>query len=103
LTGHPIERTLTVVEPTFIQRVGAGVPPAERCQAYRPHLWRPSMAVAQQGLEKARMNRVAFASLAGTTIEWYDFYIYGTAGTTWSRCEQSGVLPPVAGLDDAAQ
>ena len=27
------------------------------------------MAVAQQGLEKARMNRVAFASLAGTTIE----------------------------------
>jgi MFS family permease len=37
------------------------------------------MAVAQQGLEKARMNRVAFASLAGTTIEWYDFYIYGTA------------------------
>jgi metabolite-proton symporter len=37
------------------------------------------MAMAQQGLEKARMNRVAFASLAGTTIEWYDFYIYGTA------------------------
>ena len=37
------------------------------------------MAVAQQGLEKARMNRVAFASLAGTTIEWYDFYVYGTA------------------------
>ena len=37
------------------------------------------MAVAQQGLDKARMNRVAFASLAGTTIEWYDFYVYGTA------------------------
>jgi len=37
------------------------------------------MAVAEQGLDKARMNRVAFASLAGTTIEWYDFYIYGTA------------------------
>jgi metabolite-proton symporter len=37
------------------------------------------MAVAQQGLEKSQMNRVALASLAGTTIEWYDFYIYGTA------------------------
>lgn len=37
------------------------------------------MAVAQQGLEKAQMNRVALASLAGTTVEWYDFYIYGTA------------------------
>ena len=31
------------------------------------------------GLSKAGMKRVAQASLAGTTIEWYDFYIYGTA------------------------
>jgi metabolite-proton symporter len=31
------------------------------------------------GLAKAGMKRVAWASLAGTTIEWYDFYIYGTA------------------------
>jgi metabolite-proton symporter len=31
------------------------------------------------GLPKADMKRVALASLAGTTIEWYDFYIYGTA------------------------
>lgn len=31
------------------------------------------------GLSKAGMKRVALASLAGTTIEWYDFYIYGTA------------------------
>lgn len=31
------------------------------------------------GLSKAGMRRVAQASLAGTTIEWYDFYIYGTA------------------------
>jgi MFS family permease len=37
------------------------------------------MAVAQQGLSKPQMKRVALASLAGTTIEWYDFYIYGTA------------------------
>lgn len=33
----------------------------------------------QTGLGKAGMKRVAMASLAGTTIEWYDFYIYGTA------------------------
>ena len=24
-------------------------------------------------------RRVAFASLIGTTIEWYDFFIFGTA------------------------
>ncbi|WP_460747074.1 MFS transporter [Nocardiopsis oceani] len=28
---------------------------------------------------KRRMSRVAFASLTGTTIEFYDFFIYGTA------------------------
>jgi metabolite-proton symporter len=33
----------------------------------------------QHHLTRTQMNRVAFASLAGTTIEWYDFYIYGTA------------------------
>ena len=25
------------------------------------------------------IRRVVFASFVGTTIEWYDFYIYGTA------------------------
>jgi len=37
------------------------------------------MSHGQQNLPEAQMRRIAFASLAGTTIEWYDFYIYGTA------------------------
>lgn len=48
------------------------------------------------GLSKAGMRRVAQASLAGTTIEWYDFYIYGTAAAL--------VFPELffPGLGDAA-
>ncbi|MET4429254.1 MHS family shikimate/dehydroshikimate transporter-like MFS transporter [Mycolicibacterium sp. 624] len=32
--------------------------------------------------EKSPIKRVAAASLIGTTIEWYDFYIYGAASAT---------------------
>ncbi len=28
---------------------------------------------------KLSMRRVALTSLAGTSIEWYDFFLYGTA------------------------
>jgi len=28
---------------------------------------------------RRQSTKVAFASLIGTTVEWYDFYIYGTA------------------------
>lgn len=34
---------------------------------------------AATGEARRRMRRVATASLIGTAIEWYDFYIYGTA------------------------
>jgi MFS family permease len=33
--------------------------------------------MTEQGVAEAR--RVAVASALGTTIEWYDFFIYGTA------------------------
>lgn len=51
---------------------------------------------AQQSLSAPQMRRVAFASLSGTTIEWYDFYIYGTAAAL--------VFPTLffPGLGDAA-
>ena len=32
-----------------------------------------------EGSGTASMGRVAFASFIGTAIEFYDFYIYGTA------------------------
>ncbi len=35
--------------------------------------------VVGEGSGAASMGRVAFASFIGTAIEFYDFYIYGTA------------------------
>jgi MFS transporter, MHS family, shikimate and dehydroshikimate transport protein len=37
---------------------------------------------AEHGKEESPIKRVAAASLIGTTIEWYDFYIYGAASAT---------------------
>src|ERR1700751_365826 len=33
------------------------------------------------GVERAKINSIAFASCLGTIIEWYDFLIYATAAT----------------------
>ena len=33
----------------------------------------------QTGRSLRSSRKVAFASLIGTTIEWYDFFIFGTA------------------------
>lgn len=35
--------------------------------------------LGQQGYSKAMTRKVILASFVGTTIEWYDFYLYGTA------------------------
>jgi metabolite-proton symporter len=35
--------------------------------------------VQAQGREKTPLRRVVMASLIGTTIEWYDFFLYGSA------------------------
>ena len=37
------------------------------------------MAGAQGGTPKVNVGKVAFTSLAASSIEWYDFFIYGTA------------------------
>src|SRR3569833_3367090 len=36
--------------------------------------------------DKALLKRVVFASLIGATVEWYDFFLYGTvAGIVFSK------------------
>jgi len=37
--------------------------------------------LASQPLERRDLRKVALASLIGTTIEWYDFFIYGVAAS----------------------
>jgi hypothetical protein len=32
-------------------------------------------------VERRTVRRIALASLIGTTIEWYDFYVYSTAAS----------------------
>jgi hypothetical protein len=36
-------------------------------------------ASAQPGVRPSSVRRVVVASLVGTSLEWYDFFIYGTA------------------------
>ncbi|MDO2933297.1 MFS transporter [Paeniglutamicibacter sulfureus] len=38
-----------------------------------------SIAHSQTPAQRANQRRVAFATIIGTTIEWYDFFIYATA------------------------
>ncbi|WP_411732685.1 MFS transporter [Paeniglutamicibacter sp.] len=38
-----------------------------------------SIAQSQTPAQRANQRRVAFATIIGTTIEWYDFFIYATA------------------------
>ena len=37
------------------------------------------MTIATEQNQQANMRKVAMTSLAGTSIEWYDFFLYGTA------------------------
>src|SRR4026208_216153 len=39
----------------------------------------PMTSPATQNAPASSIRTVAFASLIGTTIEWYDFFLYGTA------------------------
>src|SRR6185437_3475852 len=47
------------------------------------HMAATATQVEPSGLTEAQRNsealRVALASLVGSTIEWYDFFLYGTA------------------------
>ncbi|RSZ61912.1 MFS transporter [Corynebacterium hylobatis] len=39
----------------------------------------PTVAVAETSAKPVSQRRVAFATIAGTTVEWYDFFIYAQA------------------------
>src|SRR3954471_24562384 len=38
-----------------------------------------AMPVTDEGLRRKQVKRAVFASTVGTSIEWYDFFLYGTA------------------------
>src|SRR3954451_2813113 len=38
-----------------------------------------AMPVTDEGLRRKQVKRALFASTVGTSIEWYDFFLYGTA------------------------
>lgn len=51
----------------------------------------------QKGMFYMNKNRVLLASLSGSVIEWYDFYLYGTAtGLVFSTLFFSGQDPSIA-------
>ncbi|GAA0456353.1 MFS transporter [Actinoplanes capillaceus] len=39
----------------------------------------PTTAAARAGTDRAPIVKVVFASLVGTAVEWYDFFLYGSA------------------------
>ena len=44
-------------------------------------------------MQEPSIRRVAFASFIGTAIEWYDFFLYGTASALVFRKLFFGVQP----------
>ena len=63
--------------------------------AHRHALGRPSDTSAP--IERRDLRRVVASSLVGTTIEWYDFYLYGTAATIVFNKEYFPTTDPTTG------
>ncbi|MDQ0381159.1 MFS transporter [Amycolatopsis thermophila] len=55
------------------------------------------MVVDQQQAVRVRPARVAFASFLGTAIEWYDFFLFGSAATLVFNTRFFPTLSPLAG------
>src|SRR5277367_3648895 len=57
------------------------------------------MNAAEATLPKSTVRKLAAIAMVGTSIEWYDFYIYGTAAAlVFPTLFFSGNLPPLVAL-----
>ncbi|WP_433502839.1 MFS transporter [Pseudonocardia halophobica] len=55
------------------------------------------MVIGQQQRTQVRPARVAFASFIGTAIEWYDFFLFGSAATLVFNAQFFPNLDPLTG------
>src|SRR5512138_861203 len=53
--------------------------------------------MTREGNDSAQLRRVVVASFIGTTIEWYDFFLYGTAAALVFNRLFFPTLDPLAG------
>ncbi|HHF7373392.1 MFS transporter [Legionella bozemanae] len=56
------------------------------------------MAVIRQDPKSKASRKVSLASMVGTTIEWYDFYLFGTASALFFNKLFFPKISPVAGI-----
>jgi MFS family permease len=56
------------------------------------------MAIIRQDPKSVSSRKVAFASFIGTTIEWYDFYLYGISAALVFNKLFFPKFDPVAGI-----
>lgn len=56
-----------------------------------------STAGEQQTAQRSDIMKVAFASAMGTTVEWYDFFIYGTAAALIFNSQFFPTVSPLMG------
>ena len=56
-------------------------------------------AVATPRIDERSIRKIALTALAGTSIEWYDFFLYGTAAAPIFRRRSSPPdMPPAVAL-----
>ncbi|MCW8410462.1 MHS family MFS transporter [Legionella sp. PATHC035] len=56
------------------------------------------MAILRRDPKSKASRKVSLASLVGTTIEWYDFYLFGTASALFFNTLFFPKISPVAGI-----
>ncbi len=56
------------------------------------------MTIIRQDPKSKASRRVSLASLVGTTIEWYDFYLFGTASALFFNKLFFPKISPIAGI-----